>query len=162
MQLLHLLLTAGFILQPIATAADFLVHRLPEVEVVHHIEQRDAIQQCKAVLVALKASSFCSSFVPIGRKTATATRTGALQLTTATITPPTETVTSTTTITSAVPVRRGAAAPTCSIKGLPLLKPFACDVIRAACLLFVKPGVTTVCPYNHFPSFPTPRADWIP
>ncbi|KAG4422079.1 hypothetical protein IFR04_004820 [Cadophora malorum] len=71
-----------------------------------------------------------------------ATRTGPLWLTTATVTPPTQTTT-TTTITGAAPVRRGGAAPTCSIKGLPILKSFACDVIRAACLLFVKPGITT-------------------
>ncbi|KAH7403872.1 hypothetical protein BKA64DRAFT_707342 [Cadophora sp. MPI-SDFR-AT-0126] len=49
----------------------------------------------------------------------------------------------TTTITSAVPIKRGGAAATCLIKNFPVLKPFACDVIRAACLLFLKPVTTT-------------------
>ncbi|PVH77556.1 hypothetical protein DL98DRAFT_591154 [Cadophora sp. DSE1049] len=123
MQLSHLFLTACLVLQSVAAKTGVLLPKSPEVEVVPQIEERDAVQRCKA--------------------TATATRTGPLRLTTTTVTPPTETATTTTTVTGAAPVRRGGAAPTCSIKGLPILKPFACDVIRAACILFVKSGATT-------------------
>ena len=39
------------------------------------IEARDNVAACKAILVALKASQFCSSFVPIKDVTSTETKT---------------------------------------------------------------------------------------
>ncbi|PVH72498.1 hypothetical protein DL98DRAFT_595959 [Cadophora sp. DSE1049] len=93
------------------------------------------------------ASAFCSSFVPIVKNTATATRTGPQQFQTVTITPDTATATATIT-TGAEPLRR--ANPTCTIKGLPIqIKPFACDVIKKACVVFVKPGTTTMKNDNY-------------
>ncbi|GAB7324948.1 hypothetical protein MBLNU13_g08756t1 [Cladosporium sp. NU13] len=40
------------------------------------IEARDNVAACKAILIALKASQFCSSFVPIKDVTSTETKTG--------------------------------------------------------------------------------------
>ncbi|KAK0100149.1 hypothetical protein ONS95_008487 [Cadophora gregata] len=114
----------------------------PQVAARDALEQRDAVQVCKAILIALKASAFCSSFVPIVKSTTTQTRTGPQQFQTVTITPDTATATATVTTGAAPPARR--ANPTCSIRGLPVpIKAFACDVIKAACIAFVKPGRTT-------------------
>lgn len=50
------------------------------------IEARDNVAACKAILVALKASQFCSSFVPITDVTSTETKTGTTGYTKETIT----------------------------------------------------------------------------
>lgn len=175
-------------------------------------EKRDNVAVCSAVLVALKASAFCSSFVPIVDSTSTVSNNGGTQTTiktvagsvTCTITVPVGTTTSTSTNfvtvttlsgtttvtvspTSTAPVKRATSssasstssrttlatstsaagsvavanqrntattavttvtATQCSIKGLPVqLNIFACDVIKQACLLFVKPKTVKVSGY---------------
>jgi hypothetical protein len=52
------------------------------------IEARDNVAACKAILVALKASQFCSSFVPIKDVTSTETKTGPTSSTKVTFTAP--------------------------------------------------------------------------
>lgn len=173
--------------------------------------KRDAVNDCKNVLVALKASSFCSSFVPITDSTVTTTTTAPTTTTTTTITLPdcytivatntitntatsteTDTLTITVTVAGNPPNRKRAASSrtstttsttsvkstaqaitttaalsattaaaqvsgkttttgatatsaSCTIKGLPVqLNLFTCDVIKQACLLFVKPQTSTV------------------
>jgi hypothetical protein len=55
---------------------------------VAQIEARDNVAACKAVLVALKASAFCSSFVPIKDVTSTVTKSGPAGSTQVTVTAP--------------------------------------------------------------------------
>lgn len=52
------------------------------------LEARDNVAVCKSVLVALKASAFCSSFVPIKDVTSTYTQTGTKSYTQTTVTGP--------------------------------------------------------------------------
>lgn len=52
------------------------------------IEARDNVAACKAILIALKASQFCSSFVPIKDVTSTETKTGTTGYTKVTVTAP--------------------------------------------------------------------------
>ena len=53
--------------------------------VPHEIEARDDVSLCKAALIALKASAFCSSFVPIKDVTSTSTAPGQVASTQVTV-----------------------------------------------------------------------------
>lgn len=59
----------------------------------HQIEARDDVALCKAALIALRATSFCSSFINLRDNTKTLTSTGPTSVTTATVTAPPYTVT---------------------------------------------------------------------
>ncbi|KAL2066796.1 hypothetical protein VTL71DRAFT_1220 [Oculimacula yallundae] len=147
MQIFGILFPLSVLLHAVAATTDVLAPKDLIPESPHALEQRDEVQNCKALLVALKASAFCSSFVPIVKNTATQTRTGPVQFTTAIVTPTPATATTTETAGGGggggTIIERGA-APTCTIPGLPYkIKPFGCEVIKKACLLFVKPGTTT-------------------
>lgn len=138
----------------------------------HPLEQRDVLEArgdidvCKAILIALKASAFCSSFVPITDVTTTETKTAACKngamkrqlsntpnllfttsrapstiiraLSTMPAAPSTTSKTATTSV-----------APKCAIQGLPSgVGAFACDVITNACRAFVKPKTQSVRYYS--------------
>ena len=69
------------------------------------LQKRGAVDDCNAVLVALKASSFCSSFVPITDITTTTTKTAPTCTTTVSVNAPPCTITAApTTTTSKLPL----------------------------------------------------------
>lgn len=184
------------------------------------LDRRDDVGACKAILVALQASAFCSSFVPIVDVTSTVTASGATITATTTLSPslctvtasgttitqtstgstafqtvtttsttsvsttvytmarkkravntstsPTNSIISTATannakstassntkatnsVTSSSPTSSALTAK-CSIKGIPSqAQIFVCDVIKQACLQFVKPNTKSVStnPTHH-------------
>lgn len=165
------------------------------------LEARNNVGACQAVLIALKASKFCSAFVPITDKTSTVTQTGTATQTQVTITaacvnaqklkrnqpsttpkapsttqkvsttpkvPSTTQKVSTTpkvpsttpkasTMPSSVSSKTSSATTTtksaCKINGVPpAVSIFACEVIKDACLAFVKPGTKTVRQISLHPS----------
>lgn len=67
-----------------------------------YLERRDAVADCRLVLVALKASAFCSSFVPIVDVTSTSTGAGTLITTTVAGNPCTTTAATSTTVSTVV------------------------------------------------------------
>lgn len=118
-----------------------------------NIQARDDVALCKAVLIALKASAFCSSFVPITDKVSTVSSPGTTTQSTVTVI-----VTGTqcnykpkkkrtqAVSTAATPKPTTTSSTKCSIKGIsPQLNIFACEIIKAACQAYVKPKTTTVC-----------------
>jgi hypothetical protein len=106
------------------------------------LEPRDNVAVCKAVLVALKASVFCSSFVPIKDVTVTVTKTGTAGSTQVTVTAPCtylQNVKRQASTTPAAPKTTPAAPLQCSIKGVhPQLASFGCSVIKQACTLYTS------------------------
>jgi cell division septation protein DedD len=128
---------------------------------------RDNVGNCKAILIALKASAFCSSFVPITDITVTASCTSERTklkrqaettrptTTTSTTTKPTTTKPTTTKSTTTKPISTTAPTTTkvstttsaaqCSIKGVnSQLANFGCSVIKEACTLYVTPKTLEV------------------
>lgn len=128
------------------------------------LEARDNVAACKAILIALKASQFCSSFVPIKDVTSTETKTGPTGYTKVTVTaactnpykkekraPSTTPAAPSTTTPSTTPgvtttssttsrVYTTTTASKCTIKGVqPQVASFGCSVIKEACTAFVKP-----------------------
>ena len=128
------------------------------------LEARDNVAACKAILIALKASQFCSSFVPIKDVTSTETKTGPTGYTKITVTaactnpykkekraPSTTPAAPSTTTPSTTPgvtttssttsrVYTTTTASKCTIKGVqPQVASFGCSVIKEACTAFVKP-----------------------
>lgn len=133
------------------------------------IEARNNVAACKAILIALKASQFCSSFVPIKDVTSTETRTGASSYTKITVTAPCivpthknkKRVPGTTPIApsttpaapSTTPAAPSTTASKCSVKGVqPQIASFGCSVIKEACTAFVKPKTVKVstCTLNCY------------
>jgi hypothetical protein len=139
------------------------------------IEARDNVAACKAILVALKASQFCSSFVPIKDVTSTETKTtgttgytkvtvtdpctyghakhkrgSTTPATTPSTTPAAPTTTSRVTITASTTTSRvytTTTASKCTIKGVQSqIASFGCQVIKEACTAFVKPKTIKVSP----------------
>ena len=137
------------------------------------IEARNNVAACKAILIALKASQFCSSFVPIEDVASTETKTGTSSYTKITVTAPcvvptyknkkrvpgttpiapsttTPAAPSTTTSISTTPsttarVYTTTSASKCSVKGVqPQIASFGCSVIKEACTAFVKPKTVKV------------------
>jgi hypothetical protein len=123
---------------------------------------RDNVGNCKAILIALKASAFCSSFVPITDITVTASCTSKrtklkrqAETTRPTTTTSTTTKSTTTKSTTTKPISTTAptttkvstttSAPQCSIKGVnSQLANFGCSVIKEACTLYVTPKTVEV------------------
>lgn len=128
------------------------------------LEARDNVAACKAILVALKASQFCSSFVPIKDVTSTETKTGPTGYTKVTVTAactnpykkekrapsttpaaPTTTPRVTTTSSTTSRVYTTTTASKCTIKGVQSqVASFGCSVIKEACTAFVKPKTIKV------------------
>lgn len=126
------------------------------------LEARDNLAVIKSVLVALKASAFCSSFVPIKDVTSTYTKTGTPGYTQVTVTAPctnaykkdkrqistTPAAPSTTSRVSTTSSKTTTAATTpskCTIKGVPSpVATYGCSIITEACKAFVKPKTVTV------------------
>lgn len=118
------------------------------------LEVRSNVDTCKAILVALKASAFCSSFVPITDITSTVTSTTTTATTTTTSTAPcTGTTGMQKRLVSKTPLAPSSTPTptmtttlsTCTVRGLPVgLKSFACAIVTEACLDFVTPRTSTV------------------
>lgn len=128
------------------------------VAIPHDLEARDDVLAAELVIIALKASAFCSSFVPIKDITSTSTITGTNGVTTITScydggtkqkrTLATTSTTKTTTPQAATPAvaaatKSSTSAVKCNV-GKAELKGFACSVITQACNLAVKPKTTSV------------------
>lgn len=135
------------------------------------LEPRDNVAACKAILIALKASQFCSSFVPIKDVTSTETKTGTTGYTKVTVTaactnpykkekrapsttpaapsttpaaPSTTPRISTTSSTTSRSYTTTTASK-CTLKGVqPQVASFGCSVITEACTAFVKPKTVKV------------------
>ena len=141
------------------------------------LEARDNVAACKAILIALKASQFCSSFVPIKDVTSTETKTGPTGYTKITVTaactnpykkekraPSTTPAAPSTTTPSTTPgvtttssttsrVYTTTTASKCTIKGVqPQVASFGCSVIKEACTAFVKPKTikASTSPLIHY------------
>lgn len=108
-----------------------------------HLEARDDVSNAKAVLVALKASAFCSSFVPIKDVTSTSTIKGPNGVTATTVCAGAQ-KRATTAATSATTAAKATTTPVKCNVGRAELKGFACDVITKACVAYVKPNTVTV------------------